>query len=57
MIGTEPLEFSAIPFKKPHVVMAIISETPDGYSLVLCVSWDCELHQELTHQRFEYKFI
>jgi len=35
MIGTEPLEFSALPFKKSHFVMAIISETPNGYSLVL----------------------
>jgi hypothetical protein len=26
---------SAIPFKKPHLVMAIISETPNGSSLVL----------------------
>jgi hypothetical protein len=35
MISTEPLEFSATPFKKPHVVMAIINETPNGNSLVL----------------------
>jgi hypothetical protein len=35
MIGIEPLKLPATPFNKPHLVMAIISETSNDNSLVL----------------------
>ena len=30
MIGNKPFKFGAVPFKQPHNVMTIVSETADG---------------------------